>query len=116
MSKYVDCMLAPIKAELKADYIERARAEGALFKKHGAEAIYEGWGDDVPAGETTSMPIAVKLEDGEVVLASWVIWPDKATRERGMATIMEEPLFQDQEMLLDGRRLIFGGFELLLGP
>ena len=113
MARYVDCMLAPIKADRKDAYRERVQLEAEAFKRHGALAVLEAWGDDVPEGETTSLPLAVKLAPGEAIVASWVIWPDKATRDKGMEAAMEDPLFTTGEMLFDGKRLVFGGFEML---
>ncbi|MEM6707444.1 MAG: DUF1428 domain-containing protein [Pseudomonadota bacterium] len=115
MTQYVDCMVVPIKSDIKAAYLERARVEGEAFKRHGALKTIELWGDDIPEGKNTSLPLAVKLKADETVVVGWIIWPDKATRDKGMETIVSDPLFaDDQEVLFDGSRLIYGGFELLL--
>ncbi|MEM7687179.1 MAG: DUF1428 domain-containing protein, partial [Pseudomonadota bacterium] len=73
----------------------------------------ECWGDDVPDGEVTSFPMAVKCADDETVVFSWVRWESKEARDTGWAAIMEDPRMQDAsmtEMPFDGKRLIFGGF------
>ena len=114
MARYVDCMIAPIQETRMDAYRERAKLEAEAFKRLGAITVLEAQGDDVPEGETTSLPLAVKLEPGEVIVASWVIWPDKAARDKGMEAAMQEPLFTTGEMLFDGKRLIFGGFEMLV--
>lgn len=78
---YVTGFLTPVKAENKDRYVESARVAWPLFKGYGALAHVETWGVDVPDGKVTSFPMAVKLEDGEVVVFSWLIWPDKKTAD-----------------------------------
>ena len=47
---------------------------------------------------------------------SWVVWPSKATRDEGNKKVMADPRLQPgpENMPFDGRRLIWGGFEVLL--
>src|SRR5687768_13768195 len=68
---YVDGFLAAVPAKTKADYIRFAKTAGQVFKDHGALSVVDCWGDDVPAGKVTSMPMAVKCEEGEVVAFGW---------------------------------------------
>jgi uncharacterized protein YbaA (DUF1428 family) len=60
--------------------------------------------------------MAVKKEPDETVVLSWIVWPDKATRDAGMAAMMKDPRMQPDvnPMPFDGRRVIYGGFEVLL--
>ena len=72
----------------------------------------ECWGDDVPDGEVTSFPMAVRKEPGETVVFSWIEWPDKATRDKCMGAMRSDPRFEAMgAMPFDGKRMIFGGFE-----
>jgi uncharacterized protein YbaA (DUF1428 family) len=75
--------------------------------------VVECWGDDVPDGKLTSFPMAVKRKDDESVVFSWIAWPDKATRDRGMKEAMEDQRLSPETnpMPFDGSRMIFGGFE-----
>lgn len=114
---YVDGFLIPVPAANKEAYRDMAETMKHVFVKHGALSVVECWGDDVPDGVHTSFPMAVKLEPGEVVVFSWIIWPDKATREAGNAAVMAEPLVQGFDPALnpfDGKRMMFGGFETLV--
>lgn len=110
---YVDGFLVPVKASNKAAYLSVATMASELFKKHGALSVVECWADDVPQGKLTSMPLAVKLEEGEAVVFSWVVWPDKATRDKGMKAFMEDA-DMPKEMPFDGKRMIYGGFQPIL--
>jgi uncharacterized protein YbaA (DUF1428 family) len=60
--------------------------------------------------------MAVKLKEDETVVFSWIIWPDKTTRDAGMAKLMNDPRMQPDvnPMPFDGQRLIFGGFEMIV--
>ena len=113
---YVDCFVAAVPTETKALYIEHARMSSELFIEAGALELVENWGDDVPDGEVTSLPMAVKAKDDETVVFSWVIWPSKEVRDAGWAKMMEDPRMspENNPMPFDGKRLIYGGFNTVL--
>lgn len=110
---YVDGFLAAVPAKNRADYIRFAQEAGKIFKEHGALSVVDCWGDDVPEGKVTSMSMAVKREDDEVVAFGWVTWPSKEARNTGMAKVMEDPRMRGSQMPFDGQRMIFGGFETI---
>jgi uncharacterized protein YbaA (DUF1428 family) len=56
----------------------------------------------------------VKAEEGEVVVFSWIEWPSKEVRDAGNKKLMEDPRMKSDDMPFDGKRLIWGGFDLLL--
>ena len=88
-----------------------------LFIKHGATQVIEAWGDDIPEGKMTDFYRAVKAKEDETIIFSWVFWPDKATREAGNEKIFAEMQEMDEEsmeMPFDGKRMIYGGFEVLV--
>ena len=87
-----------------------------MFKSHGAIRLVECWGDDVPDGEVTSFPLAVKCRESETVVFSWIVWPSKAVRDAGMKKVMSDPRMTEDNnpMPFDGKRLIFGGFQKVL--
>lgn len=113
---YVDGFVAAVPTANKDKYIEHARIAASVFKEHGALKIVETWGDDVPDGEITSFPMAVKCEANESVVFSWVIWPSKEARDAGWQAVMEDPRMHPDEnpMPFDGKRLIYGGFNIIL--
>src|SRR5690606_17966348 len=93
-------------------YRAHADAAASVFKECGALQVVECWGDDVPDGETTSFPMAVKCKDDETVVFAWIVWPSKEVRDAGMAKVMGDPRMQPDAnpMPFDGKRLIYGGF------
>lgn len=108
---YVDGFVAAVPRGNKDAFIEHAKRGDAVFLEHGATRILECWGDDVPKGEQTDFYKAVKAKDDEVVLFSWVEWPDKTTRDAGMKKVMDDPRMKNNPMPFDGKRLIYGGFQ-----
>ena len=109
---------AAVPKDRKAEYEAHAReAWEKMFKGFGALSTLECWEDDVPEGEVTSFPLAVKREPGEAVVLGWIEWPDKATHDAAMAQMMDpafDPGFDMSAMPFDGRRMIFGGFKALM--
>lgn len=113
---YVDAFVCAVPLENKDKYIEHAKISAVVFKDHGALSVVENWGDDVPDGELTSLPLAVQCKDDEKVVFSWVRWPSKEARDNGWQGLMEDPRMapENNPMPFDGKRLIYGGFETLL--
>jgi uncharacterized protein YbaA (DUF1428 family) len=76
----------------------------------------ECWGDDVPEGKLTSFSMAVKRESTETVVFSWITWPSRAVRDAGWEKVMADPRMKIEEGTLpfDGRRLIYGGFQMVV--
>ena len=113
---YVDGFVCAVPTANRAAYLQHAQDAAAIFKEFGALSVVECWGDDVPEGKTTSFPLAVKRETGETVVFSWVTWASRAARDAGWAKVMADPRMQPgaNPMPFDGKRLIYGGFEVLL--
>ena len=113
---YVDGFVAAVRSDKKDEYIEFSKKMGPIMKEFGALSSVDCWGDDVPEGKLTSFPMAVKLEEGEVVCFSWMTWPDKATRDAGMEKMMKDPRFKEENMPMpfDGKRMIYGGFQMIV--
>jgi uncharacterized protein YbaA (DUF1428 family) len=113
---YVDGFVTPVPTANRESYRKHAEEMAALMKEFGATGVVECWGDDVPEGKVTSFPMAVKREPNETVAFSWVKWPSKAVRDAAWQKMQSDPRFQPGaiEMPFDGKRLIYGGFEVLL--
>ena len=111
---YVDGFVAAVQTVNRDAYRAHAAVAAEVFKAHGAIAVVECWGDDVPEGKLTSFSLAVKRKEDETVVFSWITWPSRDARQTGMKKAMEDPRLQGIDMPFDGSRLIFGGFEVLL--
>lgn len=113
---YVDGFIAAVPTANREQFKRHAESAAVIFKENGALSVAESWGDDVPDGKVTSFPMAVKLKEGETVVFSWIIWPDRKTRDAGMAKVMVDPRLNPEvnPMPFDGQRMIFGGFEMIV--
>lgn len=113
---YVDGFLVAVPTANKEAYRKQAEEAWPMFKDYGALSMVEGWGDDVPDGKVNSINSAVMRKDDETSLFSWVTWPDKKTHDEAQAKMTASMEGQEfPEMPFDGKRMIFGGFETLLG-
>jgi uncharacterized protein YbaA (DUF1428 family) len=111
---YIDGFVIPVPAGNKDAYREMCARVAAVFKEYGATRIVECWGDDVPDGKVTDFKRAVNAEAGEHVVFSWIVWPSKAVRNAASKKIMADPRMKPgPDMPFDGKRLIYGGFEIL---
>ncbi|MEM9303995.1 MAG: DUF1428 domain-containing protein [Pseudomonadota bacterium] len=113
---YVDGYVLAVPAANREAYQRVAAASARHFKNHGATRVVETWQDDVPDGKVTSFPLAVQKKDDEIVVFSWVEWPDKATRVAAMESIMKAMQNDPEmnEMPFDGMRMIFGSFDVIV--
>ena len=112
---YVDGFLAAVPTANREAFRTHAAEFATYFRELGALRIVECWGDDVPEGKVTSFPMAVKRQQDETVVFSWIEWPDKATRDAAFLKMQTDERMQSMsEMPFDGKRMIFGGFEPIL--
>ena len=86
-----------------------------VFREHGATRVVESIADDVQHGKVTDFYRAVKTEDGETVVFSFIEWPDKATRDEAWQKLMNDPEMQPSgDMPFDGKRMFWGGFDKIV--
>ena len=113
---YVDGFVAAVPTANREAYMAHAAKAAAVFKEFGATSVVECWGDEVPDGVVTSFPMAVKREESETVVFAWITWPSKDVRQAGWQKIMADPRMQPDvnPMPFDGKRMIYGGFQMML--
>ena len=110
---YIDGYLLAVPSDKRDAYRECAEKSWVLFKEWGALRHVECWSDDVPHGKTTDFFRAVKAEDSESVVFSWIEYPSKAVRDAATARMMDDPRMKeigDAMNFVDGKRMVFGGF------
>jgi len=109
---YVQGLLIAVPENNKSAYIELAAMAAPIFEDYGAIRIMECWGDAVPDGEVTDFKRAVKAKEDEVVVFSWVEWPDKEVYEAALTKMeSDERWSQMPEMPFDGKRMMWAGFQ-----
>lgn len=109
---YVDGFVAAVPAANKEAYRKHAAEAATVIKEFGATRMVECWEDDVPDGKLTDFRKAVKAEDGEAVIFSWIEYPSKQVRDQANERVMNDPRMKEMgdHMPFDARRMIFGGF------
>lgn len=114
--EYVDGFVAAVPNSNRQKYIEHIKFSADVFKEYGATRVVACWGDDVPAGEVTSLPLAVKCKEDETVAYSWIVWPSTEVRNAAWEKLYVDPRMTDENnpLPLDGERLIYGGFEVIV--
>ena len=74
--------------------------------------------EDVKPGKLTSFPQSVNLEADETVVFSWIMYESRAHRDEVNDKVMKDPRMADmikpESMPFDGKRMIYGGFEMLI--
>ena len=112
---YIDAYVIPVREENRQAYREMAEWFDALMVEWGAIEVVEAWELDVPEGKRTDFRKAVLAQDGEKIVLSWLLWPDKATADAAHERVHDEPRFQQLTQIpFDGRRIIRAAFEPLL--
>jgi uncharacterized protein YbaA (DUF1428 family) len=113
---FIDGFVIAVPGANKNKFIRHAELADSVFKEHGALRVVECWGEDVPDGKQTDFRRAVKATEDEVVVFSWIEWPDRSTRDAAMKKLESAMRTDDRfnpeknPMPFDGARLIYGGF------
>jgi uncharacterized protein YbaA (DUF1428 family) len=118
VARYVDGFLVPLPKRNLEVYRRMSRKAGKVWREHGALGYCECVADDVPRGEVTSFPKGVQLKRGEVVVFSWIVFKSRAHRDRVNAKVINDPRIADmmdpKSMPFDGKRMVYGGFEMIV--
>ena len=112
---YTDGFCVPVPEAKREDYRALAAKMAKVFRQHGASRVVEAIASDVQRGEVTDFYRAVKAEDGETIVFSFIEWPDKAIRDQAWQKIMsDETMKPEGQMPFSGQRMFWGGFEKIL--
>ncbi|HSR01051.1 MAG TPA: DUF1428 domain-containing protein [Sphingomicrobium sp.] len=112
---YVSGFIAPVPRERKDAYREMNERQAPIFQEHGALRFVQAWADDVPEGQVTDFRRAVRAEQSEDVVLAFIEWPSKQANLEGWDRIMKDERMQHTgEPPFDGKRLFWGGFEVIV--
>ena len=120
MAHYIDGFVVPVPKRKKKAYLSMARKFARVWREYGALEVRECWADDVKKGKVTSFPQAVKLKPGEAVVFSWIVFKNKAARDRINKKVMTDKRLVDMmdpkkhPFPFDGKRMFWGGFKTIL--
>src|SRR5215470_6652422 len=115
---YVDGFVVPVPKKKVEAYRRLARKAGKVWREHGALDFKECIADDVNVGKLTSFPRSVKLRPNETVMFSWITYKSRAHRDRVNAKVMKDKrlanMMDPKAIPFDAKRMIYGGFKVLL--
>ena len=113
---YVDGYVLPVPKKNLKTYLRMARVGGKIWRKHGALDYKECVGDDLKTKWGTPFPEMMKLKPGERVIFSFVVFKSRAHRDRVNAKVMMEmeKMCGSKDMPFDVKRMVYGGFNVLV--
>ena len=93
-----------------------ARMGEKIWRKHGALDYKECVGDDLKTKWGIPFPRMMKLKPGETVVFSYIVFKSRAHRDRVNAKVMKEmeKMSWPKEMPFDVKRMVYGGFRVLV--
>ncbi len=115
---YVDGYVLPVPKKNLQAYRRMAQRAGRVWRDHGALEYIECVADDVKPGKHTSFPQSVKLKPAETVVFAYIVFKSRTHRDRVNAKVMKDPrlanMMDPKALPFDGKRMIWGGFKILV--
>jgi uncharacterized protein YbaA (DUF1428 family) len=115
---YVDGYVLPVPKKNMAAYKRMAQKASEIWRSHGALEYRECVGDDLNTPMGVSFPKIAKTKPGETVVFAWIVYKNKAQRDKVNAKVMKDPRIQKMmdttKMPFDCKRMTMGGFEVLV--
>ena len=115
---YVDGFVVPVPKKKLSAYRRMAKKAGKVWRDHGALAFHESVADDVKVGKWTSFPRSVKLKKSETVVFSWILYKSRSHRDRVLKNVMADKrlakMMNAKAMPFDAKRMIYGGFKIMV--
>lgn len=117
MAHYVDGFVIPVPKKNLPAYFRIARKAGKVWREHGALDYKECVGDDLNIKMTMPFPKGIRTKAGETVVFSYIVFKSRAHRDRVNAKVIADPRLRDMcgdEMPFDCRRMLYGGFKVMV--
>ncbi len=113
---YVDGFVLAVPKKKLAAYKRLAQLGCKVWLEHGALEYRECTGDDLNVKWGMTFPRALKLKKSETAVFSWIVYKSRADRDRINARVMKDPRMASlgKEMPFDMKRMLYGGFKVLV--
>ena len=114
---YVDGYVLPVPKDKIQAYRRLAKQAGTIWREHGALEYRECVGDDLEIDGMLSFPQGIQAKPDETVIFAWIVFRSKAHRDRVNAKVMQDPRLANmnpENMPFDHKRMLYGGFKLLV--
>ena len=115
---YVDGFVIPIPKKNLTKYKALAKLACKVWMEHGALAFCECAGDDLNTPMGMPFTKLAKTKPGETVMFSWILYADKASRNRVNKLAMADPRIvaacKPGKMPFKVDRMAVGGFKAVV--
>ena len=118
MPHYVDGFVLPMPKENVAAYKKMAEKACKIWMEHGALEYRECIAEDSDTKFGLSFPAGINAKPDETVVFAWITYESRAHRDTVNEKVMKDPRIaedmKDIEMPFDSKRMLYGGFEMLV--
>ena len=118
MPKYVDAFVVPIPKKNVAAYKKMAELGRKVWMEHGALDYKECIAEDMTAPWAMTFPKGIKARSSETVVFSWIVYKSRKHRDGVNKAVMKDPRLtagmDQKKMPFDVKRMLYGGFEVLV--
>jgi len=119
MARYVDGFVVPMPKKNLARYKRMAKLGCKVWMDHGALQYVEAVGEDLASPMGLPFPKGLKLKKSETVVFAWIVYASRKSRDRVNAKVMKDPrlnamMAKGEKMPFDMKRMMYGGFEVLV--
>lgn len=115
---YVDGYVLAVPKKNLAAYARMALAAGKIWREHGALDYKETAGEDLNVKFGKSFSRVMKTKPRETVVFSYIVFKSRKHRDQVNAKVMKDPrlakMMENKKMPFDVKRMVYGGFKVLV--
>ncbi len=123
MNNYIDGFVFPILKKNVEAYQRVAQSVADIWIEHGALSYFEYLKDDLSIEGTQAFNAVIKSSEEEVIIFGWVEFESREKRDEIHKLVASDPkmnalvapLFDPSDLIFDVGRMVFGGFQSLVG-
>ena len=118
MPQYVDGFVLPMPRENVAAYKRMAEKACKVWLEHGALEYRECIAEHSESKFGLSFPAGINAKPEETVVFAWITYESRAHRDAVNEKVMKDPRIaegmENTEMPFDVKRMLYGGFDVLV--
>jgi uncharacterized protein YbaA (DUF1428 family) len=112
---YVDGFVIPVPRKKLPAYRRFAAKLAPVFRRLGALEVRECALDASDPGCGLPFPAAVRAKKGETIVFAWVVYRNKAARDRANRRFAGDPVLATPAGVpFDPKRAMYGGFRVIV--
>ena len=116
--RYVDGYVIAVPKKNLRVYARMARTASKVWRDHGALDYKECAGDDLQVKFGFPFPRMMKVKPRETVVFSYIVFKSRKHRDQVNARVMKDPrlaeMMDPKKMPFDTKRMVYGGFKVLV--